>query len=173
MAKFKVGDNVVMIKDGSKGIVRARDIYNADGTTVVKYMVDFGGGIDKWKVVSRNDISKIAKSTQKRELIVKEYDHDNNQKLILVARIRNRHAKVPEIPLKGKIMEIGFSIYNGTDDYRFETGVKFALHRIKSRPFCRMESNFTGEFNNDTVEAIMDVKAKYIKNHWSEFYRPN
>lgn len=36
-----------------------------------------------------------------------------------------------------------------------------------------MESNFNGEFNNETVLAIMDAKANYIISHWSEFYRPN
>lgn len=70
-------------------------------------------------------------------------------------------------------MEIGFSIYNGIDNYKHAFGVKYALHRIKTRPFCRMESNFNGEFNNETVLAIMDAKANYIISHWSEFYRPN
>ena len=43
---------------------------------------------------------------------------------------------------------------------------------MKHNPFCQMESKFGGEFNDITVEAIMDVKAKYIKDHWNEFYRP-
>ena len=36
-----------------------------------------------------------------------------------------------------------------------------------------MESSFGGEFNHDTVVAIMAAaKAKYIEEHIDEFYRP-
>ena len=32
-----------------------------------------------------------------------------------------------------------------------------------------MSSSFNGEFNAPTVEAIMDVKADYIKNNFDNF----
>ena len=172
MAKFKVGEKVLDAKTGIEGTVKARDIQSGDGKTVVKYMVDFGGGIENWKIMSRKQLSKSPKKNQRRELIVKEYSH-GEQKLTLVARVRNRIYLSPDVSIGGKMMEIGFSIYNGIDNYKHAFGVKYALHRIKTRPFCRMESNFNGEFNNETVLAIMDAKANYIISHWSEFYRPN
>ena len=172
MAKFKVGETVLDAKTGIEGAVKARDIQSGDGKTVVKYMVDFGGGIENWKIMSRKQLSKSPKKNQRRELIVKEYSH-GEQKLTLVARVRNRIYLSPDVSIGGKMMEIGFSIYNGIDNYKHAFGVKYALHRIKTRPFCRMESNFNGEFNNETVLAIMDAKANYIISHWSEFYRPN
>ena len=59
-----------------------------------------------------------------------------------------------------------------TYEYDFNIGCKYAVHRMKHNPFCQMESKFGGEFNDATVKAIMDVKAKYIEAHWNEFYRP-
>ena len=35
-----------------------------------------------------------------------------------------------------------------------------------------MTSNFTGEFNEATILAIMDAKAKYIIDNIDNFYRP-
>ena len=34
-----------------------------------------------------------------------------------------------------------------------------------------MYSSFNGEFNAATVEAIMDVKADYIKNNFDKFIK--
>lgn len=73
---------------------------------------------------------------------------------------------------KGRKLTIGFSIYNGKDDYDNNIGVKYAKHRMKTHPFCSMESAFSGEFQPKTVHAIIDAKADYIMEHWDEFYRP-
>ena len=67
---------------------------------------------------------------------------------------------------------VGFSIYNGTDEYSWEVGRKIAIHRCKHNPFVSMTSDFSGEFGLDTVYAIMDIKADYIKQNINNFYRP-
>ena len=36
-------------------------------------------------------------------------------------------------------------------------GKKYAIHRCKTNPFTTMTSNFTGEFNEATILAIMDA----------------
>lgn len=73
---------------------------------------------------------------------------------------------------KGRKLTIGFSIYNGKDDYDKNIGVKYAKHRMKTHPFCSMESAFSGEFQPKTVHAIIDAKADYIMEHCDEFYSP-
>ena len=182
MAKFKVGEKVLDAKTGIEGAVKARDIQSGDGKTVVKYMVDFGGGMESWKVLTKNDIKKVRNPSHERPYIIREYEHDNNQKLIMTASVKPQNFIVSNpnakewfdtiYERKGKVLSIGFAIYNGLDEYDFNVGRKYAVHRMKHNPFCQMESKFGGEFNDITVEAIMDVKAKYIKDHWNEFYRP-
>ena len=52
--------------------------------------------------------------------------------------------------------------------YSQEVGKKYARHRCKHKAFASMESSFGGEFNHDTVVAIMAAKAKYIEEHIEE-----
>ena len=182
MSKFKVNENVISVENGKSGVIRARDIVHDGKMTEVKYMVDFGGGMNAWKVMEKKDLKRASKKKNVRPYIVREYDHENNQKLIVAAAVKTKKFLV-DIPdtfgfcdgvyeRKGKTLSIGFAIYNGTDDYDFNVGRKHAIHRMKHNPFTVMESKFGGEFNYDTVVSIMDTKAKYIKEHWNEFYRP-
>lgn len=55
------------------------------------------------------------------------------------------------------------------DEFNEKIGVRIARSRYRKKPFCRMFSCFGGEFSKDTVEAIMNVKADYIKNNFSKF----
>lgn len=182
MSKFKVNENVISVENGKTGVIRARDIVHDGKMTTVKYMVDFGGGMDSWKVMEKKDLKRAGNKNSRRHYIVREYDYENNQKLIVAADVKPQKFLV-DIPdafefcdgvyeRKGKVLSIGFAIYNGIDEYDFNVGRKHAVHRMKHNPFTVMESKFGGEFNKETVEAIMDVKAKYIKEHWNEFYRP-
>lgn len=182
MSKFKINEKVISVENGNVGVIRARDIVHENKTTTVKYMVDFGGGMKSWKVLTKKDIKKARKASNERPYVIREYDYDNNQKLIMVASVKPKNFIVSNPDAEdwsdviyernGKVLSIGFAIYNGLDEYDFNVGRKYAVHRMKHNPFCQMESKFGGEFNDATVEAIMDVKAKYIEAHWDEFYRP-
>lgn len=182
MSKFKINEKVISVENGNVGVVRARDIVHENKKTTVKYMVDFGGGMESWKVLTKKDIKKVSNPSHERPYVIREYEHDNNQKLIMTASVKPQNFIVSNpnakewfdtiYERKGKVLSIGFAIYNGLDEYDFNVGRKYAVHRMKHNPFCQMESKFGGEFNDITVEAIMDVKAKYIKDHWDEFYRP-
>ena len=46
MSKFKINEKVISVENGNVGIVRARDIVHENKKTTVKYMVDFGGGME-------------------------------------------------------------------------------------------------------------------------------
>ena len=74
--------------------------------------------------------------------------------------------------VKYKTLSIGYSIYNGTDEFDQNVGIKIAKHRCRHNPFTCMASLFSGEFPQSTVAAIMDDKAKYIIRNIDKFYRP-
>lgn len=184
MSKFRVNEKVVSVESGETGIVRVRDVQHEGNKTVVKYMVDFGGGLEKWKIMDKSELKKVQPIANNNPFYCFEYvyNHDNNQRLIMVASVEPKSYLVenpnPDDLMnnfylrKGRKLTIGFSIYNGKDDYDKNIGVKYAKHRMKSHPFCSMESAFSGEFQPKTVHAIIDAKADYIMEHWNEFYRP-
>ena len=58
MIKFKINEKVISVENGNVGVVRARDITHENKKTTVKYMVDFGGGMESWKVLTKKDIKK-------------------------------------------------------------------------------------------------------------------
>lgn len=186
MSKFRVNEKVVSVESGETGIVRVRDVQHEGDKTVVKYMVDFGGGLEKWKIMNKSELRKVKSIVNNNNnpfyCFEYVYNHDNNQRLIMVASVEPKSYLVenpnPDDCMngfyirKGRKLTIGFSIYNGEDDYDKNIGVKYAKHRMKTHPFCSMESAFSGEFQPKTVHAIIDAKADYIMEHWDEFYRP-
>ena len=129
MAKFKVNENVVRVSDGKIGTIKAREITqmsDSDSTkqsTNVKYLVDFGEGIENWSVVTRNDIQKIQRP-KSDPYIVKNYNIDESKSLTIVALVEKTTKFVYDMDglyaakkTHGKKLSIGFSIYNGSDVY--------------------------------------------------------
>ena len=182
MAKFNVNQTVVRKSDGKSGIIRAREVKSVENYTDVKYLVDFGDGIENWVVLTKNDIKPEPKNVKSPDYVFKTYTVGDGQVVTMAAHVESvkteANAYIEEFDdfytytRKGKALSIGFSIYNGSDEYNEEIGKKYAKHRCKVNPFTTMVSAFSGEFNNDTVEAIMNAKAKYIIENIDRFYRP-
>ena len=93
-------------------------------------MVDFGGGLEKWKIMNKSELRKvkpIANNNNPFYCFEYVYNHDNNQRLIMVASVETKSYLVenpnPDDCMngfyirKGSKLTIGFSIYNGKDDY--------------------------------------------------------
>ena len=70
MSKFKVNENVISVENGKTGVIRARDIVHDGKMTTVKYMVDFGGGMDSWKVMMKKDIKRESARERTSALIL-------------------------------------------------------------------------------------------------------
>lgn len=178
MSKFKINQSVVRKSDGKVGVVKAREVNSVGEKTEVKYLVDFNEGIENWKVVTRNDIMSFIQEDKKSPYIIKRYMVGDGKILTMAAKVDVE--KDYEYTLlmddvykkKTKTLTIGFSLYNGIDEYDEEVGRKYAIHRCKTNPFTTMVSSFSGEFNKETVEAIMAVKANYIISNIDNFYRP-
>ena len=175
MSKFKINDEVNSEKYGN-GIVRAREVKTLNGKTDVKYLVDFGDDIENWKILKKNDLEKVKRETEKNPYKIKTYGIDGGKILTIASNVSVCKDYVLGIDgpyvTKIKTLRIGFSLYNGVDDYDENIGRKYAIHRCKKNPFTTMISEFSGEFNDSTIDAIMDVKADYIISNIDKFYRP-
>ena len=175
MSKYRVNQRVVCKSDGREGIIRAREISHEGKRTDVKYLVDFGDGIDNWKVMKRCHLSPQISTDYSEPYIFKTYDADGGKQLTLAAMVEtSKNYYMDDIGIyktKFKVFRLGFSIYNGKDEFDPKIGKKYAVHRCKKNPFTVMRSDFGGEFNYDTVSAIMESKAKYILSHIDDFYR--
>ena len=66
-------------------------------------------------------------------------------------------------------MSIGYAIYNPNDEYDEDFGIRIATHRAKKKPFCNILSDFSGEFNKETIDALLKVKGEYIANNITDF----
>lgn len=172
--KLKVGD-IVRIKDKNStkiGIIKGKEIIPLDGTSRVsiEYLVKPLGtvGFNSWIKTDRKGLERIQSEdpTPKNEF-VKEYDADGGWKVMLFAST-NKEKQTDEHG-SVKSLRIGYSIYNPNDTYSFKVGKRIAKRRASISPFCQMTSAFSGEFNYDTVNAIMDVKADYIIKNIDKF----
>lgn len=172
---FKVNDKVRIKATGEIGVVKGRDVISIDANkdfnkmVDVQYIVKISDGIDNWKAYTKKDLEKIHNyELPTKHEYIHTYDVVDGYKIILYSYVENY---VPfDFPhSNGKELSIGYSIYNPNDEFNEKIGVRIARSRSKKKPFCRMFSCFGGEFNKDTVEAIMNVKADYIKNNFSKF----
>lgn len=169
MAKrFKVNDHVRVIATGEVGTVKGREVLPVDGTKQVKieYIVKVGNGFDNWKSYSKKELEAVRTVNEELRVYTKVYDIVDGYKITMYAKVNNYHTPWDT---KERSLSVGYSIYSPADVYDENRGIKIARHRSKTSPFCLMYSEFSGEFNAATVNAIMDVKADYIKNNFNKF----
>ena len=185
MAKFKINQKVAL-REGSNyevvneiGVIKAREVRQVGNKTEVRYLVDFGGGLENWLILTRKDLKSATEIVNKEIFKIKTYKLDKGMILTLASCVFKYYDYVYDSDNEStnkkywKILSIGFSIYNGVDEYDEKIGNKIAIHRCKENPFTTMISDFSGEFNEETVFSIMDQKANYISNNIDKFYRPN
>lgn len=179
MSKFRVNEEVVIKATGKKGIVKAREVIVTDEKTkhtTIQYIVKTDNGFENWKSYDKKELMKSPKTVPDKntKYITKVYDLPNGYKLTLVGLTETIKEYTLDkddniVPTKSKVCNIGHSIYNPVDKYDSQFGFRIAKSRIKTRPFAHLYSEFTGEFNRDTVTAIMDAKAKYIYENYERF----
>lgn len=172
MSKFKVNDKVQVIATNEVGVIKGHETTPIEGTKKVKieYIVKVGNGFDKWKVYQRHELKKVINHKDELRVYTKIYDIIDGYKLTMYAKVNNTFFLNDNFETrKGRKLNIGYSIYNPSDVYDEKIGISLAKRRSRTSPFCHMESKFSGEFNKETIEAIMDVKSVYIKNNIDKF----
>ena len=168
MAKFKVGDKVIVNESKEEGVVKGREMTKVDGDdkrvkiTYIVRSVDANGD-PMWASYDKKELSAYPQNVKRPEEYIKVYDVVDGYKITLygnVCRIKSWNYNK---------LSIGYSIYSPKDEFDEKQGVRIARHRSRTSPFCMMNSSFNGEFNSLTVNNIMDAKADYIKNNFDKF----
>lgn len=185
MSKLKIGDKVFVqgVNDNMPkcGIIKGREVIELpDNKVRIEYVVKTGDGFDKWGVYSKKEITKVNKTPKRKTPTTLVVDAPNGYKVTLVALVE-KHTILKDVFVndegffnqlverKGRKLSIGYSIYNPNDTYDPELGTRIALHRAKKTPFCYITSEFGGEFNKETVEALLKVKGEYIAKNIEDF----
>lgn len=179
MSKLKINDKVIVKENGKVGVVKGREIKQlTDGKVKIEYVVKTGEGFNHWKAYRKNELERVNPIKTEKKLPTLVVDADNGYKITLVGIVRNQTVwkdVVDDIGFfntyarKGKNLSIGYSIYNPNDKYDPDFGKRIAIHRAKKKPFCHMVSDFNGEFNHQTIMALLEVKGKYIANNLEHF----
>ena len=190
--RFKIGDKVRLCASPEKiGIIKNKIINRTSEKYVdVKYIVKFGQFLEDWKECKKSELLKINKDEynfDKTVVFSHLYGLPDDRSLILVG-VLEQLSDEPHMKLymskdgqmlsnfelfnksvKYKRLSIGHAICNPEDKFEFGVGEKIAKSRAKSRPLSVLVSDFRGEFNDKTVNAIMDAKSEFIKENVDKF----
>ena len=179
MSKLKINDKVIVKESGKTGVVKGRDVVELpDGKVRVEYIVKTGNGFENWGTFKKNELEKILAVKTEKAVPTLVIDAPNGYKITLVAIVRNeriwkdafdKDGYYSPYARKGKDLTIGYAIYNPNDIYDPDMGIRIATHRAKTSPFCHLISDFNGEFNKETVEALLNVKGNYIVKNIEHF----
>lgn len=178
MSKIRINDKVIVKENGKIGIVKGREITDLDnGKMLIEYVVKIGEGFQNWKSYSRKELKKVVPQSNKKPMQILVTELDKGYTITMVAIVGNGQWKETKIendelviymhPTKD--LSIGYSICSPHDEYDSEIGIRIAKHRAKKSPFCKLNSNFSGEFNKETIDALLKVKTEYIANNIERF----
>lgn len=168
--KFKINDRVRIKATGEIGTVKGREMIPVENTKRVniEYVVRVGNGFNNWKSFSKTELEPIPKNDDERGVYTKVYDVVDGYKITMYTKVSNDHDMFFK---KYRYLRMGYAIYSPEDVYDEKRGIRIARKRSRTSPFCHIESTFNGEFNAETVDALMDVKANYIKNNLDKFIK--
>ena len=179
MSKFKINNKVIIKETGKEGIIKGRDVIElGDGKVKVEYIVKTGNGFDNWGSYSKSELEKYDNSPETKSVPTLVVNAPNGYKVTIFAIVRNEPVWKDAFDSdgyyepylrKGKDLSIGYAICNPQDKFDHWFGVRVATHRAKKSPFCHLVSDFNGEFNKETIYALLKVKADYIVRNIDKF----
>ena len=178
MSKFKANDKVIVKATGKIGVIKSCDMIDiGDGRVKVEYIVKTGNGFENWHTYSKKELEKIVPAHVNKPNPTLVVNAPNGYKVTLVALVINDKVIKPYRKNgvydphwhKVKYLRIGYAIYNPDDEYDHDFGVRVATKRAKKNAFCHLFSDFSGEFNTETVDALLRVKADYIVRNIDKF----
>lgn len=188
MSKIKIGNQVRIKATGGLGTVMGREERKLpDNKISVEYVVKTGDGFENYNVFLRHQIEKVkpVEETNVNTVYPKIYnlEHKCNdgRTLILTGVVDTYYDNVGDfesyrtsrlieiMKVKRKALLVGYAICHPDDINDKEVGSKIALKRAYKKPISIMYSPFTGEFREDLVTAILQVKAKFIEENIDRF----
>lgn len=181
MGKLKINDKVIVKETGKIGVVKGRDIISLENNKVrIEYIVKTDNGFDNWNAYSKSELEKV-KNVPNQKKIPSFITNAKNGYMVTVVAIINNETIFKDsfdddgyyrpYQKKGKHLRIGYAIFNPSDNYDHNIGINIAMHRAKNSPFCNILSDFSGEFNKETVMALLKVKGEYIADNIDKFIK--
>lgn len=178
MSKFKIGDKVIVKSTGKVGIIKGREVHEMEnGRVAIEYVVKTGEGFQNWNAYGKKELAKLNLYDNEKAVPTLVVDAPNGYKVTLVALTKRENVwntfddGFNAYYRRGKRLCIGYAIYNPNDTYDEELGFRIAKHRAKKKPFCDIISGFSGEFNKETIDALLKVKGEYIAAHIDDFVK--
>lgn len=181
MSKLKTNDKVIIKATGKSGIIKGRDVVNLrDDKVKIEYIVKTDEGFENWGTFSKDELEKVRPIHEAKNHPSLIADAPNGYKVTLVAIVTNarilkenynEYGIYDPYLRKGKDLKIGYAICNPNDEFDFSLGARIATNRAKKMPFCHLTSDFNGEFNTETVYALLQAKADYITRNINKFIR--
>jgi len=179
MSKIKINDKVIVKQSGKIGVVKGREVCNLpDGKVKIEYIVKTDEGFENWLSLPKKELEKVVPVKTEKAVPTLVVDAPNGYKVTLVAIVRNEtvwkdsfdeNGYYSPYARKGKDLTIGYAIYNPSDEYDPDMGIRIATHRAKTSPFCHLISDFNGEFNKETINTLLKVKGDYIVKNIEHF----
>ena len=179
MSKLKINDKFIVKESGKVGFIKGREVHQlTNGKVRVEYVVKTDEGFENWNSYTKKELEKIVPAKKQKTVPTMVVEAPYGYKITLVAVVRNElvwrdafdeDGYYSPYSRKGKDLSIGYAIYNPNDIYDPELGIRIATHRANKSPFCHLISDFNGEFNNETIEALLAVKGEYIAKNIEKF----
>lgn len=163
--KLKVGQNVRVKETGEIGVIKGREVIPMQDKHIkVQYVIKLGEGIANWKAFDKKDIELVVSNKNEYpKMYTKRYTQDGRD-LTLVGIVDKDFYNM-------KNFVIGHALRHPHDEVNMTLAYRIAKRRAWHRPVCNIVSYLKGEFKDETVNALMDVKAKYIFEHLENFVR--
>lgn len=180
MSNLAKGKKVQIKATGEYGIIKdiervKRETGNREDVT---YLVKLSGK-PGWIQCERKALSLVADSPKNDNIYPKEvhrvFKLPNGSTCTLVGVVGIADSDDIDLGLvqfksfKMKYFNIGYSICHADDVFDEETGLKIATKRCYNRPMAEYLSPYLGEFRDDMVDTVLDLKQKYILDNYDAF----
>ena len=184
MAKFKVNEIIGFTEGQFKtGIIKSikRDYDENNKHTNITYYVKEHNS-NETVVLQKKDLVKLenGRKQERTPKISHQYVELNNGSRLIVLGYLNKEVK--EILVKKddqyhvkrekyNTLKIGYAFCHKDDEFNLEYGIKLAKHKAKKSPLSIFETKYKMSLDEETVDAILISKTKYIISNLHKFIK--
>ena len=182
MSNLTKGKKVEIIATGEIGVIKdiervKRQSGNYEDVTYLIKLIDKAG----WIQCGRKNVKLVDEKTANPRTVypkyyVETFDLDGGRVGTIVAKVEiitvpyiNVETGKAEGNSKTKCLSIAYAICHPDDECRPEVGLEIAKKRCVERPMALYYSPYMSEFRDDMVQAVLDVKKRYILENTEKF----
>lgn len=184
MAKFKVNEIIGFTEGQFKtGVIKSikRDYDENNKHTNITYHVKRHDN-NETVVLQKKDLVKLenGRKQERTPKISHQYVKLKNGSGLLVLGYLNKEVK--EILVKKNdqyhvkrekynTLKIGYAFCHKDDEFNLDFGIKLAKHKAKKSPLSIFETKYKMNLDEETVDAILNSKTKYIADNLHKFIK--